>query len=76
MRFFSSKLLNESKKDYYKNHYIASVQFKNGRMVVADGKRDLIKAKMETMECYVKDIQNKVGVKLVLKNNEWERVGS
>jgi hypothetical protein len=57
--------------EFYQKHFVASVEFVGGRMVVLGSKKELRKAKNQTHFCYVKDIRNQQAIKLNLAEGQW-----
>ncbi len=67
----SRPILKRPYEDYYRSHFVASVRFDDGDMIVEGGKRDLTRAKARTEVCYVKDIETLESIKLVLVDQQW-----
>lgn len=57
--------------NHYRDYFVATVRFEDGKMVVEGGKGDLTRAKSKTDTCYVKDTVNQKSVKLILIDKKW-----
>lgn len=60
--------------EYYRNNYIATVTVEDGDIKVVGGpgeRRKLRQAKRQTPCCYVRNMQTRSEMKLILHDDEW-----